>query len=75
MHKKEIEAEFGVCFDEYFADELSRLKTLEADGLITLTPETISVSMLGRIFIRNVGMVFDKYLSKPKDRPVFSKTL
>ena len=24
---------------------------------------------------RNVGMVFDKYLQKPKDKPVFSKTL
>jgi hypothetical protein len=33
------------------------------------------VTSIGRIFIRNVGMVFDTYLRKAKERPVFSKTL
>ncbi len=75
LHKKEIEEEFNLHFDEYFADEMVRLKPLANDGLITLTPERICVTSLGRIFIRNVGMVFDKYLLKPKDKPVFSKTL
>jgi oxygen-independent coproporphyrinogen-3 oxidase len=75
LHKAEVEREFGLRFDEYFADELTRLKPLENDGLVVLTPETISVTSLGRIFIRNVGMVFDRYLLKPKDKPVFSKTL
>lgn len=75
LHKKEIEEEFNLRFDGYFADELDRLEPLAADGLITLTRETISVTSLGRIFIRNVGMVFDRYLLKPKDRSVFSKTL
>jgi oxygen-independent coproporphyrinogen-3 oxidase len=51
------------------------LKALADDGLVMLSPETITVTSLGRIFIRNVGMVFDKYLQKPKDKPVFSKTL
>jgi oxygen-independent coproporphyrinogen-3 oxidase len=75
LQKREIEAEFNLDFDDYFADELSRMKALQEDGLVTLGPETISVTSLGRIFIRNVGMVFDKYLQKPKDKPVFSKTL
>ncbi|HYK87399.1 MAG TPA: oxygen-independent coproporphyrinogen III oxidase [Acidobacteriota bacterium] len=75
LHKDEIEQEFNLDFDEYFADELVRLKPLVSDGLIDLTPGMISVTSLGRIFIRNVGMVFDKYLLKPKDKPVFSKTL
>ena len=75
LHKKEIEAEFSICFDEYFADALPRLDVLQNDGLVTLSPGTISVTQLGRIFIRNVGMVFDKYLLNPKNRPVFSKTL
>jgi oxygen-independent coproporphyrinogen-3 oxidase len=73
--KKEIEKEFGIQFDEYFAPELERLKPLESDGMVRLSDEVISVTSLGRIFIRNVGMVFDKYLQRPKDRPVFSKTL
>jgi oxygen-independent coproporphyrinogen III oxidase len=75
LHKKEIESEFGIRFDEYFADEVSRLESLRADGLVTLSADSISVTQLGRIFIRNVGMVFDKYLQKPKSKPVFSKTL
>jgi oxygen-independent coproporphyrinogen-3 oxidase len=75
LHKSEVEAEFGIRFDEYFADEVARLEPLQKDGLVRLNPESISVTQLGRIFIRNVGMVFDKYLRKPMSKPVFSKTL
>jgi oxygen-independent coproporphyrinogen-3 oxidase len=75
LHKPEIEAEFAIRFDEYFHEEIGRLKTLADDGLVVLSGDTISVTSLGRIFIRNVGMVFDHYLQKPKDKPVFSKTL
>jgi len=75
LHKKEIEEEFNLGFDEYFPDELERLKPLAADGLVLLSPDSISVTSLGRIFIRNVAMVFDTYLRKPKEKPLFSKTL
>jgi oxygen-independent coproporphyrinogen-3 oxidase len=75
LHKREIESEFSIRFDDYFADELLRLERLQTDGLVQMSPETISVTQLGRIFIRNAGMVFDKYLQKPKGKPVFSKTL
>jgi oxygen-independent coproporphyrinogen-3 oxidase len=75
LHKREIESEFNIRFDEYFADELQRLQQLRDDGLVKLEAEAISVTQLGRIFIRNAGMVFDKYLQKPKNKPVFSKTL
>jgi len=75
LRKNEVESDFGIRFDDYFAAELARLEPLRADGLVTLSADSISVTHLGRIFIRNVGMVFDKYLQKPKDKPVFSKTL
>lgn len=75
LHKREIESEFTIRFDEYFADELRRLQQLRDDGLVKLEAEAISVTQLGRIFIRNAGMIFDKYLQKPKNKPVFSKTL
>jgi len=73
--KSEIESEFNLKFDEYFAIELDRLKSLESDGIVRLSGDLIEVTSLGRIFIRNVAMVFDEYLKKPKDKPVFSKTL
>jgi oxygen-independent coproporphyrinogen III oxidase len=75
IQKQEFESEFGIRFDDYFAEELSRLGSLRDDGLVLLTPDAIRVTLLGRIFIRNVGMIFDRYLQKPKDKPVFSKTL
>jgi oxygen-independent coproporphyrinogen III oxidase len=75
IQKKEFESEFGICFDDYFSEELLRLASFGKDGLVNLTADAISVTMLGRIFIRNVGMVFDRYLQKPKSKPVFSKTL
>ncbi len=75
LHKSEIEAEFGIRFDDYFADELKRLDALQEDGLVKLSDGMISATMLGRIFIRNVGMTFDNYLQKPKNKPQFSKTL
>ena len=75
LHKTEIETGFGISFDEYFADELKRLETLQADGLVALSSGSIAVTSLGRIFIRNVGMVFDRYLLKPQSKPLFSKTL
>jgi len=75
LDKNEFAAEYGVDFDKYFADELTRLGALCADGLVELSPESINVTLPGRIFIRNIGMVFDRYLQKPQNRPVFSKTL
>jgi len=75
--KHEVEQEFGVAFDEYFAKEMVRLKEFAGDGLVALGADEIRVMPLGRIFIRNVAMVFDPYLEQQKleSRPLFSKTL
>jgi oxygen-independent coproporphyrinogen III oxidase len=75
--KDEISQEFKIDFDEYFAEELRRLKSFEEDGLILLTPNEIRTTWLGRIFIRNAAMLFDPYLEKQhlNAKPLFSKTL
>ncbi|MFY9691288.1 MAG: oxygen-independent coproporphyrinogen III oxidase [Candidatus Acidiferrales bacterium] len=75
--KREIESEFGITFDEYFQAELERLEEPRAEGLVTLAPGEIRVTPLGRIFIRNVAMVFDRYLHEQQmdQKPLFSKTL
>jgi oxygen-independent coproporphyrinogen III oxidase len=77
IRKEEIEQEFNLTFDETFAAALARLEEFRADGLVTLSPEEIRVTPLGRIFIRNVAMVFDRYLDdQPGNRPpLFSRTL
>lgn len=75
--KCEIEDEFGIKFDEYFARELDELTPMGDDGLALLSANEIRVTPLGRIFIRNLAMPFDRYLREQKmnERPLFSKTL
>jgi oxygen-independent coproporphyrinogen-3 oxidase len=75
--KDEISRQFGISFDEYFAPELERLKMPQEDGLVVINDEEIRTAWLGRIFIRNLAMVFDPYLEKQQlaARPLFSKTL
>jgi oxygen-independent coproporphyrinogen-3 oxidase len=75
--KRDVEREFSILFDEYFASELARLAEPSADGLVILDRDEIRVTPLGRIFIRNVAMVFDRYIEEQKmdQKPLFSKTL
>jgi oxygen-independent coproporphyrinogen III oxidase len=77
VRKSEIESEFGVHFDEIFAGELDRLAPFAADGLVALSAGEIRVTGPGRIFIRNVAMIFDPYLDRQKleGQPLYSKTL
>jgi oxygen-independent coproporphyrinogen-3 oxidase len=75
--KDEVAREFGIDFDEYFAEELRHLEPSREDGLVFLEPGEIRTTWLGRIFIRNLAMVFDPYLEKQQlaAKPLFSKTL
>jgi oxygen-independent coproporphyrinogen-3 oxidase len=75
--KHEVEKEFSISFDKYFALEMQRLEEFRADGLVALSQDEIRATSLGRIFIRNVAMTFDSYLQDQQmdRRPLFSKTL
>lgn len=75
--KGEISREFGIDFDDYFSPELARLDSFVEDRLIELDQDEIHVTFLGRIFIRNLAMIFDPYLEKQRlaEQPLFSKTL
>jgi oxygen-independent coproporphyrinogen-3 oxidase len=76
----EVERRFRVKFAEAFADELALLARPEspvAHELLRVTPEALEVTPRGRWFVRNICMVFDRYLAARTagDRPVFSRTL
>jgi oxygen-independent coproporphyrinogen III oxidase len=78
IDKRAVEEKFGLAsFDETFAREVAALPDLVADGLVEARTDEIRVTPLGRIFIRNVAMLFDPYLLKrPADQPkIFSRTL
>jgi oxygen-independent coproporphyrinogen-3 oxidase len=69
-----IEKDFGIEFAEYFATELEELKTMQSDGLLNVDSNQIIVNPNGRLLIRNICMVFDKYLRK-QTRQAYSKVI
>ena len=75
--KREISDAFSIDFDEHFAAELQRLELPREDGLLTIDRDEIRATWLGRIFIRNLAMLFDPYLEQQQlnAKPLFSKTL
>ena len=74
-----IETAYPITFANYFAAELSVLQQFADDGLLTIDGEWLSVAPKGRLLIRNICMVFDRYLaSNPatKSEPLrYSKTI
>ncbi|WP_213293385.1 oxygen-independent coproporphyrinogen III oxidase [Paraburkholderia sacchari] len=70
----EFEAAYGVRFPAEFAPELERLRAFEADGLVTCRSDRIEVLPAGRMFVRNIAMVFDRYLGAQKIER-FSRTV
>ncbi len=69
-----FEASWSMSFDERFGDALTALAPLADDGLVSVEPgKRITVSEVGRLFIRNICMPFDAYLKKGPAR--FSRTV
>ena len=77
---RDVERRFGISFADTFATELDELAgrgPYRTDGLLAITPEAIELTDLGRTFVRNVCMVFDRHLRRraAEERPVFSRTV
>ena len=67
--------EWNIAFTDYFADAMTDLRSLADDGLVTIAPDRISVTASGRLFLRNIGMCFDRYLKEASSaQPRYSKT-
>jgi oxygen-independent coproporphyrinogen-3 oxidase len=62
-------------FDGYFARELARIAPMQADGLLRDDDEGIRVLAPGRLLIRNICMVFDRYLRAESHPERFSKAI
>jgi oxygen-independent coproporphyrinogen-3 oxidase len=68
-----LELAYPIRFKHYFAQELQRLGEFAEDGLVTIEDDWISVSLRGRLLIRNICMVFDRHLAR--DRAAGAGTL
>ncbi len=58
-----------------YARELAKLADLEREGLCTVQGGRIALTALGRVFVRNVAMVFDAYLDRADGKRPFSRTV
>ena len=70
-----IELAYFVDFYRYFRDELADLRQLEKDGLVEVNPEWIVVTPRGRLLVRSICMVFDRYLRERQARASYSKVI
>lgn len=66
---------WGIEFATYFASELTRLAGMATDGLLQIDDARIEVLPAGRLLIRNICMVFDRYLGEPSQSGRFSKVI
>lgn len=68
VNKAALEQAHGIEFDRYFAAALAELEPMAADGLVELTSTAIRVTDRGRLLIRHLCMVFDRYLQAQRQR-------
>ncbi|HEY7758247.1 MAG TPA: oxygen-independent coproporphyrinogen III oxidase [Burkholderiales bacterium] len=64
-----------IDFRKYFAQEIKDLAPLREAGLVTLDAQWLTVTPVGRFFVRNICMVFDRYLREGRERAQYSKVV
>jgi oxygen-independent coproporphyrinogen-3 oxidase len=63
---RSLEQAYPIKFSAYFDLELEQLNELQQMGLLTIDSEWIEVTLKGRLLIRNICMVFDRYLQQAR---------
>ncbi len=75
VHFSGFSKKWNIDFKSYFQDELQNLGGLEADGFLIRFENSLQITDKGRLFLRNIAMVFDAYLKQPGQKNRFSKTV
>jgi oxygen-independent coproporphyrinogen-3 oxidase len=70
-----IELAHLLRFRDYFAAELADLAPFERDGLVEIGSEWITVTSRGRLLVRAICMVFDRYLRERERRASYSRVI
>jgi len=76
LNFEHIENQFGIIFSSYFESELDELVKMQQDGLLIIDKDisgSITIQPIGYLLIRNICMVFDRYLDDSKSK--FSKVI
>jgi oxygen-independent coproporphyrinogen-3 oxidase len=75
LSMESIELAHLLDFRAYFAEELKDLRRLEAEGLVEVRDDWIVVTAKGRLLVRVVCSVFDRYLRERTERAEYSKVI
>jgi len=75
LSMQSIEIAHLINFREYFAEELADLKEMEKAGLVKIDGDWISVQPGGRLLVRGIAMVFDRYLRADRERARYSRVI
>jgi oxygen-independent coproporphyrinogen-3 oxidase len=75
LSKQSIEVAYLLDFDRHFTAEMSELRQLALDGLVETDGDWITVTPRGRMLIRNVCMVFDRYLRREQETRRYSRVI
>ena len=70
-----IEIAHLIDFRKYFAAELGELDEMVEAGMVEVTPQWLSVLPRGRMLVRAIAMVFDKYLRHDRERTRYSRII
>ncbi|MDH3589937.1 MAG: oxygen-independent coproporphyrinogen III oxidase [Gammaproteobacteria bacterium] len=71
----QVEREFAIGFRDYFERELALLQPLADDGLVTVDAAAIHITPRGRLLLRSIAMVFDRYLQSSQGDQRFSRAI
>ncbi len=71
----EFGARHNIDFRDYFAAEIEHLKPLADDDLIELTESGVAITQKGRLLLRSIAMVFDRYIDQAQNDNRFSKAI
>ena len=77
LNKAAFGQEWGIDFDAHF-ECVTELAEMAADGLVALEGDLIRVTDTGRLFLRNIAMLFDAYYrtqATSGEAPRYSKTV
>jgi len=75
LNKKDIEQQFDLNFDQYFAEDINLLTPFIEDQLVTIDSNKVQVLLTGKLLIRNICMCFDVYLRKQARQQQFSRVI
>lgn len=75
LNKPDIEKQFNIDFDEYFAEDITLLQTFINDQLVLIDEHQIRVLSTGQLLIRNICMCFDVYLRNKARQQQFSRVI